>query len=343
MSRLLVVRAGERLSLRASARSVGVSAVLLLFALTVAVVSLGLGEVRISAVDVVRTFVGDTGRVVETVVMEWRLPRVGLALMFGTALGLGGAIFQSLTRNPLGSPDVIGFDAGAYTGALLTILTVGSTALVIPGAVIGGVVTALLVYLLAYRRGVQGFRLIVVGIALTAMLGSLNTYLLLKADLWAAQMAALWGAGSLNGMDGQDALRAGVTLTVIAVPLLWSGPRLRHLELGDDAARALGLDVERTRLSLIVGGTALTATVTALAGPIAFVSLAAPQLARRLTRAPGVQLVPSAAMGAFLLVTCDAVALHAFPAILPVGLITIVLGGTYLVWLLLVQVRKENR
>ncbi|WP_091027251.1 FecCD family ABC transporter permease [Glycomyces harbinensis] len=343
MRRYLVLRAGDRASTRTLLRVAVVTAIVAAAAILAAVVALGLGEMRVSAVDVVRALISDAGAAVETVVVQWRLPRVLLGLVFGLALGLSGAIFQSLTRNPLGSPDVIGFDSGAYTGAVLSIIAVGGTALVIPSALAGGIATALAVYLLAYRRGVHGFRLIVVGIAITALLGSVNTYLLLKAELWQAQMAAIWGAGSLNGLDWSDARNGVAVVGVLLVPLLWLGRRLRMLELGDDAAAALGVRVEPVRLALVVVGVALSAVVTALAGPITFVALVAPQLARRITRAPGVQLVPSAATGALLLVTCDAFALNVPPQALPVGLITVVLGGAYLVWLLIVQSRKEMR
>lgn len=343
MSRHLVIRIGERASTRALTRTLVVTTLLFVAALVVSVITLGLGDLRVSAVDVVRTLVTDAGIRLETVVVQWRLPRVLLALTFGAALGVGGAIFQSLTRNPLGSPDVIGFDAGAYTAAVVSIIAIGSMSLVIPSALGGGIVTALAVYLLAYRRGVHGFRLIVVGIALTAMLGSLNTYLILKAELRAAQVAVIWGAGSLNGLDWDDARAAMIVVGLLMLPTLLLGRRLRMLELGDDAAAALGVSVERTRLALVVVGVSLTAVVTALAGPIPFVALVAPQLARRLTRAPGVQLLPSAAMGAFLLVTCDVVVVNVPPQMLPVGLMTIVLGGIYLIWLLVIQQRRDQR
>jgi iron complex transport system permease protein len=338
-----VLRVGERASTRTLLRAFAVTAVLAALTILAAVIALGLGEMRISAVDVVRALVGDAGTAIETVVVQWRLPRVLLGLVFGAALGLSGAVFQSLTRNPLGSPDVIGFDSGAYTGAIVSIIAVGSTALVIPSALAGGIATALAVYLLAYRRGVHGFRLIVVGIAVTALLGSVNTYLLLKASLWQAQTASVWGAGTLNGLDWSDARTGTLVVLALLAPLLWLGRRLRMLELGDDAAAATGVAVEPVRLALIVVGVSLCAVVTALAGPIPFVALVAPQLARRITRAPGVQLVPAAVTGAFLLVTCDMVALNVPPQALPVGLMTIILGGAYLVWLLVAQSRKELR
>ncbi|WP_418058504.1 FecCD family ABC transporter permease [Pimelobacter simplex] len=337
------VRLGGAFSWRVPARTLVVTVLLCLVAVGAAVAGLAIGKVQISAVDVVRTLVGHTSPALETVVTEWRLPRVLLCLVFGAALGVAGAVFQSLTRNPLGSPDIIGFDAGAYAGAVITIVAVHSTRLVLPGALVGGIATALLVYLLAYRQGVHGFRLIIVGIGVTAMLGSLTTWLLLKAPLAIAQMAAVWGAGSVNGLTWSDLRTGAIGIALGLVVVCWFGRHLAALDLGDDAAAALGVPVERARLGLLVGATALTASVTAVAGPITFVALAAPQLARRLTRSAGVRRVPSAAMGACLVVVADFVAQHAFPALVPVGLVTIVAGGAYLVWVLLVQARKEIR
>jgi len=340
--RAVVWRAGGW-SGRIPLRYVGVTAGLTFTALLLSVIALGLGEIEVSAVDVLRTLFGTTNPTFEMVVTEWRLPRVLLALLFGAGLGISGAIFQSLTRNPLGSPDVIGFDYGAYNGAVITILLAGSTAYVVPGALVGGLATAFAVYLLAYRRGVQGFRLIVVGIAVTTMLGSLASYLILKADLYLAQMAAIWGAGSLNGTDWADVRVVLLVYAILMLPLACTARSLLPLEMGDDAALALGIRVERVRAVLIVVGVGLSAVVAAVAGPIAFIALSAPQLVRRLTGSSGVQLAASAAMGATLLSACDLIALHAFPAILPVGLITVVLGGAYLVWLLVAQSRKDVR
>lgn len=343
MNRYIVLRLRERVSFRTPSRAVVITGLLVVLALVTAVISLGLGELRVSAVDVVRTLFGHTRPDLETVIVQWRLPRVLLALTLGAGLGLGGAVFQSLTRNPLGSPDVIGFDAGAHAAAVVSIVAVGGAAFVIPSAIAGGVVTALTVYLLAYRRGVQGFRLIVVGIGVTALLGSLTSYLIQQADLRTAQLAAVWGAGSLNGLDWDDARHALAVTAVLLIPMFWLVRGLKTLELGDDAAAALGIPVERTRLALVVVGVSLTAVATALAGPIPFVALVAPQLARRLTGAPGAQPVAAAVMGALLLITCDTVAVHVPSPMLPVGLMTVMLGGGYLLWLLVTQSRKELR
>ena len=301
------------------------------------------GEYRIPLDKLLAAFTGTGSESVLRIVLEWRLPRVVIAVVGGIALGLSGAIFQSITRNPLGSPDIIGFNSGAFTGALIVTLVVGGNyAATVSGALIGGLATALVVYLLAWSRGVQGFRLIVIGIAISAVLNAFNDYLQLRADLNAAIAAASWGMGSLADLGWQDVVPMTIAVAVLVPLLALMSRRLGMLAFGDDIASALGIPVERTRLLLLVIGVALTATVTAVAGPIIFVALAAPQLARRLAKSAGITLVPSAAMGAALLLVSDVVAQRIIaPAALPVGAVTVTLGGIYLIALLITQAGKR--
>ncbi|GAA1941612.1 FecCD family ABC transporter permease [Nocardioides hwasunensis] len=305
-------------------------------------VALGTGSLRMTPLEVVDSIRDLGAGYPRYVVLHERLPRILAAAVFGAALGLAGAVFQSLTRNPLGSPDVIGFSTGSYTGALVVITTIGTSASAVAGgALVGGIGTALLVYALAWQGGVAGFRLIIVGIAVTALLASVNTYLLLRAKLEVAVAAATWGAGSLNLLTWGDVVPAlvliGLLLPVVAA---LSGP-LRQLELGDDAARAHGVRVEPVRLALIVTAVGLTAAVTAVAGPIAFVALSAPQVAHRLCRSAGLPLTASALTGAFLLLLADFAAQHWMPQALPVGVVTVVVGGVYLLWLLAHEARRK--
>lgn len=333
----------DRLSRRLDLRTLATCLALFLVALALSVLTLSSGEFFIAGADVLRALLGQADGRIHMVVVEWRLPRTALALLLGAALGMAGAIFQSLTRNPLGSPDIIGFDAGSYTGALIVITLVGGNYLAVAGgALLGGLSTALIVYLLAYRGGVQGFRLIIVGIGVAAMLSALNTWMLLRAKLEVAMAAAIWGAGSLNGMTLERLGHAGAILLVLMPLALAMSRPMGQLELGDDAARALGVAAEPSRLALLVLGVALTATATATAGPIGFIALAAPQLARRLTGSAGVAMLPAAAMGALLLTGADFIAQRAFaPNQLPVGLVTVSLGGLYLVFLLLREARRS--
>lgn len=189
----------DGLSARVDLRGVVVVVVLILAAVAAAFAELATGDLHIPITEVVRAVFGADTENAE-IVTQWRAPRVVLALVLGILLGISGAIFQTLTRNPLGSPDIIGFNTGAYTGALVVLLVLDGVATsyypTAIGALIGGIVTALLVYLLAFKRGVQGFRLIIVGIATSAVLAAVNTWLILKADLEDAMSAAVWGGGN---------------------------------------------------------------------------------------------------------------------------------------------------
>ncbi len=322
-------------------RGLIVTGVVSLAAVVLAVIALGLGDLPLSPSEVLQALFASDGGFTSTVVRDWRLPRVLAALVFGSALAVSGAVFQSLTRNPLGSPDVIGFATGAYTGALVALTVVGAGVVsASAGALVGGLLTAVVVYLLAYRRGMQGFRLIIVGIAVTAMLQAVNLFLLLRAQQDVAMAAAIWGAGSL-ALIGWPTLVPAIVCLLICTPGLVLVPGLRQLELGDDAAAAHGVAVERVRVGLVLFAVALVAIVTAAAGPIAFVALAAPQITRRLVRSAGIPLVSSAAVGALLMLGADLIAQHVLPVDVPVGIVTVVIGGIYLLTLLVHEARSR--
>ncbi|MFB6850701.1 FecCD family ABC transporter permease [Streptomyces sp. NPDC056373] len=338
-----VVRTGG-LSVRLDVRALVVVLLLLVAALVASVVLIGTGDFPIPAADVLRTLVGEGNPGQEFIVNELRLPRVLVGLLVGASLGLGGALFQAISRNPLGSPDVLGLGQGATAGALAVIvLTSGSANQVAAGALLGGLVTGLAIYLLAWKRGVHGYRLVLVGIGVSAIVTAVNGYLLTKSDIVDAARAVVWMTGSLDGRDW-DQVWPLLALTAVLVPLVLVNARgLRMTEMGDDASYALGVRVERVRLLLMVAAVLLTASATAAAGPVSFVALTAPQLARRLTRSPGPNLLPSLCMGATLLVVADWVSQRAFGAEqLPVGVVTGVLGGVYLLWLL-VSERRAGR
>jgi len=291
---------------------------------------------------VVQTLFGGGSGAQRFIIETLRLPRLLTGLEVGAALGVGGAIFQSISRNPLGSPDIIGFNTGAATGALIVILVLhGSMYEISAGALIGGIGTALVVYLMAMKRGVQGYRLILIGIGIAAMLASVNSYLITRADLADAQSAAVWLTGSLNGRGWEQVRPVTIALVVLLPLAIWLGRDLRMLELGDDTARGLGINAERVRLTAVVVGVGLAAVGTAAAGPIAFIALSAPQVARRLTNVAGPNIVASALTGALLLAASDLAAQRVFaPTQLPVGVATGALGGLYLAWLLSREWRK---
>jgi len=316
---------------------------LILLCAALAVYGLGSGTLSLTPLQVIDALRGEGPHNLTVIVTQWRLPRVVMALILGAALAASGAIFQSLMRNPLGSPDVIGFNTGAYSGVLVAIVLFNSAiAGITVGAMAGGLLTALVVYLLAWRNGVETFRLIIVGIAVRALLVAGNTWLVISASLESALTAGLWSAGSLNGITWAKSLPVlGLIILAWALAALLSR-RMHLLEMGDDMARALGVPVERTRLWLMLAGVGLTAAATAVAGPISFIALVAPQIARRLCPNQSQPLLIAGLTGALLLLAADVATQRLFlPYQLPVGVLTVSLGGIYLIGLLIRESRKK--
>lgn len=324
------------LSLRWRPRTALVCVVLAGTALALAVVLLGTGTLAFAPAEVVAALFGrGENPMAERVVWGLRLPRVITAACVGAALGMAGAIFQSLSRNALGSPDIIGFTTGAATGAIVQILLFGADPFAIAlAAVLSGMATAALVFLMALKgRVTGGYRLVLVGIGVGATLTGVNTMLLVASDLDRSIAAQIWLAGSLTARSWSHAAPAALGLVLIVPVALLHARRLALLEMGDEAASQLGVPVERTRLAMVMTAVGLTAMATAAAGPIAFIALAGPQLARRLCRSPEVPLLPGAAMGAVLLLAADLVSQRVPTGLnLPIGLTTGLLGGIYLLW-----------
>ncbi|MDH2455046.1 iron chelate uptake ABC transporter family permease subunit [Corynebacterium bovis] len=322
---------------RRTRRTRVVTACLLAALVVLAVTGLLLGDYPLTPPRAVAALLGlGDDRLAVFFVQQQRAPRVVAGAVVGAALGASGAIIQSLSRNPLGSPDIIGFTVGSATGALLAITVLGTTPTgTAAGAVVGGAAAAVLITALGWRSGVTGPRLVLVGIGVSAVLHALNSLLLVRASLTAAQTAALWLAGSLAAVTWATAAGALVAVGVL-LAVAWTQERtLNALALGDELATGLGVRVERRRLGLVALGVALVALAVAVAGPVAFVALAAPHSARLLTRTGGAGVVTSMILGAVLVVGSDIVAQRIFaPVQLPVGVVTGVLGGVYLLYLL---------
>lgn len=335
------------LRVRMDLRVVTVTAFLLLVTLATGLWSLTRGSVEgadIGLDRVLGVFMGSETESLTRIVLEGRLPRVLVAIVGGAALALSGAVFQTVTRNPLGSPDIIGFTSGANTGALIAVLVLnmgysGATV----GSLIGGIGTGVIIYLLALRNGVIGSRLIVVGIGVSAMAVAFNGFLLARAKVENAAVAAAWGQGIFDQLQFRDVIPVAIVLAILAPALAMLAPGLRMFELGSDSARSKGVDIERIRILLLLVAVGLVAVVTAVAGPVAFIALIAPQVAKRLAKSGGIPLVTSAAVGATLLVVSDLIARTMLaPIQLPVGVVTTALGGIYLLGLLVVQSRKAS-
>jgi iron complex transport system permease protein len=312
--------------------------VLVLAVLVVAlfVARLMVGERIYGIDDVVRVVLGRDVPGASFTVGRLRLPRAVLGLVTGLSFGLAGVAVQTMLRNPLASPDVIGISSGASAAAAfaIVVLGLGGTSVSVV-AIVAALVVAMLVYLLSYRDGVAGTRLVLIGIGIAAMLESVTAYVLSRAAQWDLQEATRWLTGSLNGASWDGIVPATIALVVLAPVLLGQGRNLDALRLGDDTASAQGVAVERTRVLVIVAAVGLVAFATAAAGPIAFVAFLSGPIAARLA-GPGARvLLPSALVGAVLVLGADLLGQNVLGTRYPVGVVTGVLGSPYLVYLII--------
>ena len=322
-----------------------------------ALVSLSVGESRVPLADVVEALSGAGDTFTRLVVLEFRAPRVAAALVVGACLGLAGAILQSVARNPLASPDLLGINAGASVAAVTVLVLAGSNGGIaglaasvgLPLAALAGAgLSGLALYVLAIRRRrLDPVRMVVVGVGIAAAGTSLVSWLLTIGDVMVVGPAIAWLSGSLHAATWPRVASVAIA-AVVAVPLLavW-GRRLDLLVLGDDAAGGLGLGVDRARILLLLVATALAGAATSLAGALVFLPLCAPQLARALARADRPPLAASALTGAALLVWADVAARMGLSWLgvglieLPVGVLTACLGAPYLL-LVIARQRTEG-
>jgi iron complex transport system permease protein len=320
-------------------RSLLVLTLLALVAVVALVANLALGEFAIGPAEVVRSLAGAGDPSHEFVVVELRLPRALLAFAVGAALAVSGAILQGLTRNPLAAPDIVGVSAGANAAAVLVIVALPSAPVtLLPVAAFAGALAAsVIVYLLAWDRGSSPSRLLLVGIGVTTVSYAVVIGVISTVDeLIHASQLVTYLAGSVYG-KGWPELRALLPWLAVLLPLALAGARhLDALSLGDPVARGLGVPIERRRLGLLCVGTALAASAVAIAGPVGFVGLTAPHIARRLVGAAHADRLPAALLaGGAMTIVADALARTAFaPVDIPVGVVTAVVGAPYLVWLL---------
>lgn len=331
-----VLRPHPSISLLLHRRSAAVAATLVLVLAVAMTAAACCGQTYIPPAEVWHTLRTDSGQY-DLVVNELRVPRIVLGALVGVALGLSGALVQTVTRNPLASPDVIGVGHGAAAATVLALSAgvVNSPSAMPAISVLGGLAAAALVYVLAWRHGMQPSRFVLTGVGIGVALSAVVQLYLSDSELQAAETVKLWLTGSLNGRGWEQAAPLAVVLLLCLPALVWASRALRPLGLDADTASSLGVRVDRTRLAVTVLGVVLAATATGAAGPIGFVALTAPQLARRLTRTPQLPLVCSALTGAVILVAADLAARTVLPPLeVPVGALTSLVGGPYLLWLL---------
>ncbi|MEU9223837.1 iron chelate uptake ABC transporter family permease subunit [Streptomyces massasporeus] len=319
------------------------SVTLLLAAATFLVfcVSIAVGDFPIGLPQVIATIFGRGEQVDQFIIMDLRMPRALAGLVVGVALGVSGAITQSIARNPLASPDVLGITSGASAVAVFLVTVSGGTAAAIvnsvglsAAALAGGLGTGLLVYFLAWRRGVDGFRLILIGISVSAVMEAITTWLLVTADIRDVARAQAWLVGSLEDRSWGEvwtALWCGLALLLVVSCVAF---QFRPMHFGDEVAAGLGVRYTRVRAVLLLCAVLLAGVAVSAAGPVPFVALVAPQVAMRLARCPTPPMVASGLVGALLLIGSDLVARTALPVSLPVGVVTAAIGGPFLVYLL---------
>ena len=294
------------------------------------------GDREYSAFQVIDTLLGGGTRS-SRIFVPLRAARIVAALLVGAALGLSGAIFQVISGNTLGSPDIIGFTNGAATGALLQIIVFNSGPVeVAAGAVIGGLATSLLVWLMTRHTGLRGFRLVLVGIGVGSTLAALNSLLVVRASLTQAQTAASWLAGSLNDIVWERSFALMIAMALVVPALLLVTRPLGAIRFGDNVAAGLGVSVNRYRVAALFIGVLLVSLATATTGPVAFVALAAPHIAKTLTKTTGVGFTSSALMGALLVFGSDVI-----PGGMQVGVVTGAIGGLYLMYLIYLERKKS--
>ncbi len=331
---LILLRAGP-FSLRFNLRVLAIIAVSLVALLLLAAWAMTLGSFRVPMDEVIRATLGESTKQFEFIVQTLRMPRVIVAILVGAALAMSGAMFQGLVRNPLVSPDIIGIDAGASLVAVWWIVTGRNGDLLPLVAFVGASIAASLIYVLTWRGGISGNRLILVGIGMNSLLSALTTYLLVKYPIEQVSSAVLWTTGTVYGSDWGD-VRVLTMAMLVLIPLsvvLMSS--MRVLQFGDDTAASLGMMVEPMRLLMIFVGCALAAVAVATAGPVGFVALIVPHIARMVAGPmTGAVLVVTGIFGGILLLFSDIVAQHYLPVTLPVGVVTAAIGAPYFLLLL---------
>jgi ABC-type enterobactin transport system permease subunit len=308
-------------------------------------VSLGRGDFPIGIPDVLRTLVGLGEGAQDFIILDLRAPRIVVGLLVGLALGVAGALFQTFARNPLASPDTLGITMGASVGAVGAIVLSGGAlgALGIPlAALLGALGTGVLLFLLTWRAGIDGYRLVLVGIALWSFGTALVDWLLTNAEIYDAASAYVWITGSLNARTWDHALPLAVALAVLLPLALALSRVLRVLQFGDDTARGLGVRLQSAQAATVLVAVGCVAFAVSAAGPITFVALVVPQIAVRLTGGSRPPLLASGVLGAVLVVGADLVTRTLLPEALPVGILTAVLGAPYLLWLLVRGRRRST-
>lgn len=329
-------------------RVFAINTALAVLALAAALGGVMVGDFELSVRDVVSALMGQTAELTRTVVLEWRLPRVVTALSVGAALGFAGAIFQTITRNPLASPDILGVTSGASAFALTALLAGGSAGMMLRvlgvplSAFLGGLTVSAAIWWLSRGAGLGSFQLVFAGIIINALAMAYNSFLLVRADYRDVGKAQAWVTGSVGSSSWRDAIAVLIALAVVIPLLRWVAFKLEALSLGEDTAAGLGVEPRRTQLILMLMAVMLASMGIAASGPIAFVAFVAPQIGRKITHAATPPLGTAMLTGAAIVSVADLAVRTLVPGNLPVGIATTAVGGAVLLYTLLRATRKVS-
>ncbi|WP_317429907.1 iron ABC transporter permease [Mitsuokella sp.] len=301
-----------------------------------ALISIMLGSVKISLPEILTALAGEGAGTHGQILMNIRLPRTLVAALVGIDLALSGAILQAIMRNPLADPHIIGISSGAgLMGIIVMLLFPEHSALITPAAFLGAMGAAMLIYILAWKNGIQPIRIILAGVAVSAFLGAgISALMILYSDR--VHSALMWMVGGLSARSWPHVAILWPYTLVGGILALLSARQLNILQLGDEMAKSLGLRVELTRLLLTAVAALLAASAVSVVGLLGFVGLIVPHMARLIVGSDHRVLLPaSAILGAAVLMYSDTVARVAFaPVELPVGILMAALGAPFFLFLL---------
>ncbi|MCK6206444.1 MULTISPECIES: FecCD family ABC transporter permease [Bacillaceae] len=324
-------------------RFVLVTSLLAMIAFSLCGTMLMLGNTIYPVSDVISVLMGEKVKGASFAVGTIRFPRMIAGVFTGFAFGAAGHVFQTMLRNPLANPNVIGITAGSSAAAVFCITVLhASDTLVSIASIIGGLTAVAVIFLLSKGSSFSIGRLILIGIGIQAMLDAAVSYLLLIGQQNDLPAAMRWLTGSLNGAKMEDLYPLMITVLIFAPIIMMLGKRLDMLELGEQAATSLGVDTNKTRLMLIISSVLIIALATAATGPIAFIAFLSGPIAKRLVGVGFSSIVPAGLVGIILVLAGDLIGQFAFDARYPVGVITGIIGAPYLIYLLIRMNRKGD-
>ncbi|MFC5589592.1 FecCD family ABC transporter permease [Sporosarcina soli] len=350
MKNKVTVRIGNLASFIVDRKSLFSTTIATVLLILLALLSMGSGEFYISPLNSLKAILGVGESFDQTIIFEFRLPRIVMAILVGIGLATAGAILQGISRNPLGSPDIIGITAGASFAVVLflALFSNESNALTVSQdwmplfAFAGAMITAVIVFMLSWKNGIAPFRMLLIGIGISALMHAGTTVLMLVGPIYQASQANIWITGSIYGSNWTEVRMISIWISLLFIMTLAMTREMNILALGDNLAKGVGSSVQKSRTILLLLCAGLTGASVAFAGGIGFVGLIAPHIAKRIVGPRfGSMVGLSAVVGAILVLVADWIARVAFaPIEVPAGVWTAVIGAPYFIYLL---IKQRNR